>query len=126
MSLFDRWSRREDEELLALAIKTTPYNRELGRFDPDAAEHIAPLWTAIRATPRWRNAGLTLENAVEKLTGSILGERYNDAGEKILSRSTRRSFKRFAAEARKNGNIGGAAELEKLAEAGSIPRKDTA
>ena len=56
MSFFDRWSKREDEELLALAINTTPYNRELGRFDPDAAEHIAPLWIAIRETPRWRNA----------------------------------------------------------------------
>lgn len=126
MSFFDRWSRREDEELLALAIKHTPYNRELGRFDPSAAEHIAPLWIAIRETPRWRNAGLTLENAVEKLTGSMLGERYNDAGEKILSRSTRRSFKRIAADARKDGRHEGAAQLEKLAEAGVIPREETA
>lgn len=126
MPFFDRWSKREDEQLLALAINTTPYNRELGRFDPDAAEHTAPLWIAIRATPRWRNAGVTLENAVEKLTGSMLGERYNDAGEKILSRSTRNSLKRFAAEARQDGHPEGAAQLEKLAEAGVIPKEGTA
>lgn len=126
MSLFDRFSRRSDEHLLAMAIRYTPYDRELGRFDPDAAEDIAPLWDAVRATPRWRNAGVTLENAVEKLTGPMLGERYNDAGEKILSRSTRRSFKRFAAEARQDGHPEGAAQLEKLAAEGVMPRKDTA
>ena len=106
-------------------MNTTPYNLELGRFDPDAAEHIAPLWIAIRATPRWRNAGVTL-NAVEKLTGSMLGERYNDAGEKILSRPTRDELQAFRRRARKDGQTLRAQQNSgNLLQAGVIPRKET-
>ena len=130
MTLWDAFTRRRDEQDLALAIRLSSDVDTLERLrsqDSNLADaYVRGLWSDVEATRRWRNAGVTQENATEKLIDSLVGHRYNDAGEKIITGSERRQFKRHAARCRKSGDEATAQEFERMSKMRAWPKSDVA
>ncbi|REK78009.1 hypothetical protein DVG80_32335 [Rhodococcus erythropolis] len=130
MTWWDALTRHRDEQALAMAIRLSGDVETLERLrgqDSNLADaYVRALWSDVEDTRRWRNAGVTQENATEKLIESLVGHRYNDAGEKIIKGSERRNFKRNAARCRKSGDESTALEFEQMSRMRAWPKSDVA
>ena len=131
MTLSDILTRRRDERLLAhailisrhLPIPDSPNGIAAPADTGEEAERIArerradaavqyayieELWRQVEQRPRWRNAGVTRDNATDKLIESVSGTaKYDNDEHLILSVFERREVDRITAERRLNGRDSG-------------------
>ena len=86
--VFHRAGRRRDERALQYAIDVqkladTTMEADTAQALQRAAEHE---WDKVLAIPRWRLAGVSRDNAAQKLAEAVAGFTYTAGGERIYPR----------------------------------------